>query len=321
MELIIKPTGRCNFACNFCLAGKMSSNIKHFEHVPNQLKEIIDILKPSSIIVNGGDPLLSGKDYYYELLDCYSGIIDIITNLKDFVQRPQYWKDLFRHDRIAVTTSFQFGTGRRWSNDVVYDVNMFKRTCKLFNEQIGYVPMFISVIDEENEKFALDHVYLAKELGTQCKLNPVLPLGLATKAYPKYKMVDIWLKIIELGLEQYCNADVQFYNGGCSFNTGLHCTSTIRVFWIDNNNEVHYSSCDNCCTLGDSIPLDTVCPAPVKMKLDPSTFINGRNCLKCKLCRFCNACKANREANKNDPNYCVEMHKRLDKIVKSGWLI
>lgn len=84
MELIVKPTGRCNFACNFCISGKMASNIKHFEHVPQQLKDIIQTIKPSSIIVNGGDPLLSGRDYFYELLDCFDGDIDIITNLKCF---------------------------------------------------------------------------------------------------------------------------------------------------------------------------------------------------------------------------------------------
>lgn len=77
---------------------------------------------------------------------------------------------------------------------------MFRRVCKKFKDYVGYVPMFISVINAENEDKALDHVLLAKDLGTQCKLNPVLPYGISAEAYPKYKMVDIWLKIQELGL-------------------------------------------------------------------------------------------------------------------------
>lgn len=323
MELIIKPTGRCNFACNFCLSGKMASNIKHTEHVSQKLKDLIDTLKPNCIIVNGGDPLLSGPTYFQELLDAsdLSTEIAIVTNLKDFWISPSKWTTLFRNPRISVTTSFQYGTGRKWDNATVYDETMFKKMCSLFKTHIGYVPTFIAVITKENESRALDHLLLAKELGTTCKLNPVLPLGISSEAYPKYKMIDIWLEAKKRGLDKYMNADVQFFNGGCSFNTGLMCASTIRVFWEDVADVVHYSACDNCSTLGDAIPIDVQCPIPKKMRLDSKTFINGDKCLSCKLCRFCNACKAMREANKNDPNYCTEMKRREKAILQSGWLI
>lgn len=321
MELIIKPTGVCNFACNFCMTNKLSQSIKHLEHVPNELRKQIDILKPDAIIINGGDPLLVGKDFYYELLDSSDCIIDIITNLKDFYNRPDYWLPLFKHERITVTTSFQYGSGRKWDIDTIYDEDRFLEVMNMFNEKIGYMPMFISVITSENDNKALDHLRLAKRLNTICKINPCLPLGIATEAYPKWKMVDIWLEAEKLGLSDVMNADIQFYNGGCSFNTKLLCASTIRVWWMDVNDKVHYSSCDNCSTLGDSIELDTVRPTLKQMKLDPQQFINKEKCLQCKLCRFCNACKANREAAKLHPTYCCEMKKRIDKIIEAKWFI
>ncbi len=322
MELIVKPTGRCNFACNFCLSGKVASGIKHFEHVPDSLKKLILDIKPQTIIVNGGDPLLSGPEYFNELLAISTEpTIAIVTNLKDFWQHPDKWKEVFTNQRVSVTTSFQYGSGRKWDANTVYDEQMFKKVCLLFKQTAGYVPMFIAVITKENEDRALDHLLLAKELGTTCKLNAVLPLGISTESYPKYKMIDIWLKAKELGLSKYLEGDVQFYNGGCSFNTDLMCRSTIRVFWIDVNDNIHYSSCDNCSTLGDSIPMENSQPIPCRMKLNPIDFINKEKCLTCQLCRFCNACKATREANRHDLNYCEEMLKRKDAILSSGWLI
>lgn len=323
MELIVKPTGLCNFACNFCLSGKMASNIKHTTHVPQKLKDLISVLHPNCIIVNGGDPLLSGPTYFEELLAASDSNteIAIVTNLKAFWLAPEKWTNVLRNPRISVTTSFQYGTGRKWDPNTTYDEEKFREVCKVFKQNVGYVPMFIAVITKENEDRALDHLLLAKELGTTCKLNPVLPLGISDESYPKYKMIDIWFEAKKRGLDKYMNADIQFFNGGCSFNTGLMCATTIRVFWEDINDNVHYSACDNCSTLGDSIPLEIEQPIPKKMKLDPHTFINGKKCLTCKLCRFCNACKAMRDANRNDPNYCVEMKKREQDILDSGWLI
>lgn len=321
MELIVKPTGRCNFACSFCMSGKMASNIKHFEHVPPELKKTIDVLKPSLIIFNGGDPLLSGPQYFEEILEYCDSNIGIVTNLKDFWINPRRWEKLFNNNRVSVTTSFQYGPGRKWSDSEVYSEEMFIKVGNKFKEVVGYFPYFISVISEDNEDRAIDHVLLAKRLGTECKLNGMLALGLADNTYPKYKMIDIWLKIKELGLEKYASNYIQFYKGGCSFNTCMMCNSTIRVFWIDNENKVHYSNCDNCSTLGAQIPFDEVAPEPIPSKLDPKLFINGAKCFSCKLCRFCNACNATREANRNVPNYCEEMKKRIPKIIEAGWYL
>lgn len=325
MELIVKPTGRCNFACNFCSADKLQTTIDHSKDVPYELIDIIKVLQPNHIILNGGDPLLVGRDYFYKLLDLsqpYNTTLSIVTNLRDFKRRPDYWADLFNNPRVDVTTSFQYGTGRRWSKNIVYDERMFRDTMSLFSDVAGYVPMFIAVITEENQSQALDHVYLAKELETTCRLNGCLPIGAADKPYPKYKMVDLWLDIENKGLSKYAGDSGQMYNGACSFNTKLMCDSTIRVFWKNCDGSIHYSTCDNRSMSGaDQIPLDIEKPIPTKMTLDPKHFVVGTQCLSCKLCRFCNACVVNRDASKQVPNYCQEMKKRIPAIINSGWFI
>ena len=65
MDLVIKPTRACNFKCSFC-----SSNL-----IPNK-KLNLDVVKDfllkndvSTIIVNGGDPLMMPVSYYEELVD------------------------------------------------------------------------------------------------------------------------------------------------------------------------------------------------------------------------------------------------------------
>ena len=105
MELIIKPTGRCNFNCKFCSANLL--NIKHQTKVPNELIKIIQTIKPNSLIFTGGDPLLVGPEYYYEILSLGNFSISLTTNLKDYYIQPKKWIDLFKNERVGICTSFQ----------------------------------------------------------------------------------------------------------------------------------------------------------------------------------------------------------------------
>lgn len=318
MELIIKATGRCNFKCDFCSAGK--SDIQHQTYLHEAIKKQISILKPSSLIINGGEPLLAGKSYFEELLNASQCHIAIISNLKAFEEAPEYWTPLFLNPRISVVTSFQFGNRRKINDDVVYTEQHFKKVCSLFKEKVGYVPMFISVISAENEKLALDHIKLARELGTICKLNPLLPLGISAEHYPLYKMMDIWLEINEKGLEKYTDASVQFFFGGCQFNTSLYCQSTIRAIYVDCNGKIRYSNCDNKIMEKEYIELEESTPIHCQKSIAPRQMIS-KKCLSCELCRLCNACDITRELSKRDKDYCVEMTKRKQRILKTGWKI
>lgn len=172
-------------------------------------------------------------DVYYRLLEMFDGGISLTSNLKNFALKPAEWINLMRHPRIGVCTSFQYGEGRRWDENTVYDEVMFRNVMKMFRDMVGYTPMFISVIGKGNENRALDHVRLAKDLGTKCKLNGVLDLGRSDESYPLYKMIDIWLAVKKEGLEQWHDCSVQMLHGGCNFNTNLMCGSTIRSAWFD----------------------------------------------------------------------------------------
>lgn len=82
MELIIKPTSRCNFNCNFCSAGLLK--IKTITRVPSELKQVLFTIKPNNLIITGGDPLMMPPSYYEELLTLGDWNISFTTNLKDF---------------------------------------------------------------------------------------------------------------------------------------------------------------------------------------------------------------------------------------------
>ena len=98
-------------------------------HLSNIIKNQIDILKPSSLIINGGEPLLSGKSYFEELLNACNCHIAIISNLRAFEEDPNYWTSLFLNPRISVVTSFQYGNRRKIDSKTVYTEEHFKQVC------------------------------------------------------------------------------------------------------------------------------------------------------------------------------------------------
>lgn len=318
MELIIKPTGRCNFNCKFCSANLL--DIKHSTTVSTQLKTVLDTIKPDNIIFTGGDPLLVSPDYYNEILSLGNWNIAFTTNLKDFYLNPEKWISLFKNPRVGIGTSFQYGNKRLWDNNTPYTEKLFIDVMQKFYDEIGYTPPFISLIDTDNEDKALDHVYLAKKLNTKCKLNGTLPLGKSKSFYPTYKMIKIWLEIKDLGLEEYLDTQIQFYEGGCNFNTSLYCESTIRTFWLNERDEVQYGNCEDCSTLGQRIPLDKIRPIPVKKQIEIKDTINDK-CCYCELFKLCNACRSLQRINKQTPEHCEEMLKLKPRIIEAKWKI
>lgn len=319
MELIIKPTGKCNFNCKFCAASSL--DISHTpKHVPDRIKETIDILKPDGIIITGGEPLCCEPEYYEELLTMCDCNIVFTTNLKDFWLHPYKWIPLFKNDRIRVGTSFNYGNGRRWDKDTVYDEKMFRDVMSLFRENMGYTPPFIAVITEENEDAYLKHVLLAKELDTYCRLNNALKMGRSGSYYPRYKIFKMWLDVINKGLEDYEQNCFERSFGICPINSSGMCQSCIRAIYVDGDQKVHYADCEDKLNRNDNceIEIDKVRPIPKLTPVDHDQVIT-KNCLYCELCNICNGCATNRENAREDPNYCREMLKLKNDIISAGW--
>ena len=304
MQLIIKPTSKCNFNCKFCSAKLL--DINHSNVVPDTLKNYIKELNPQNVIVTGGDPLMMNPEYFFELLSLGDFNISLTSNLKDFYCNPQKWTPLFKNPKVGVITSFQYGNQRKDKD--VYDENRFIKVIDTFNHYVGYKPNFIAVISNENESKALDHIYLAKKLNIQCKLNPMMPMGLSKEYYPRFKMFKIYLDIINKGFDMYELNCCERHLGKCNFNTNLSCDKHIRACYVDSHNILHTSFCED--LLSDNVEL---------LKQDNSVISN--DCYACPLFRLCNGCMKNKLAAKSCPNYCQEMLKLKNDIIGSGWLL
>lgn len=316
MELIVKPTGRCNFNCTFCSANLVK--VKHSTFVPDKLKETIKVLEPNDIIFTGGDPLMVEPSYYEEILSLGDFTISLTSNLKAFYQNPDKWTPLLKNPRVGICTSFHYGNTRKWDKTTVYDESLFIKVMKLFKGKTGYMPPFIAIISDENEDKALDHLMLAKKLDTKCKMNGLLPYGLSKSFYPMYKMIDIWMSVYENELEPWWDNSIQFFNGTCNFNTNLLCESSIRTFWLNDKEEVVYGNCEDSAICGIQIPLEKEKPILKEKDIDFKQIIS-KDCLSCSLYRLCNGCKSMRKINKMTTNHCEEMKKRKKKIEDAGW--
>jgi len=219
MELIIKPTEKCNFKCTFCSSTQITDDkTAELDH-----QYIFDFLKrfpeTNTIIVNGGDPLMMPPEYYWKIIEHLDEIeslatISFTTNLWPFYKNPDKWKELFNHPRMGITTSFQYGGGRLKGDLTDFSEEDFWAVSDAMLEHVGYRPDFITVITEENVKDAIKNVELAKRMGVECKLNyafssgpPVkfkgITMGQEGKPYMLADIYEIYVEIWRRGLTEW----------------------------------------------------------------------------------------------------------------------
>ena len=245
MDLVIKPTERCNFNCSFCSSPK---KLETEEVDVNKVLYFLDCYPETrTIIVNGGDPLMMDPKYYFDILHHIEDqelqtTLCLMTNLWGFYQYPEKWKELFQARNVKVGTSFQYGEGRRTMTGP-FTEDLFRKVITKFEDYIGYTPMFIAVINEDNEDTVIKTIELAKELKTVCKINPMFKSGRASNPYPLYKMYKNYLHIIDKGLDKYeqNSTNLKNFSSGtttCSmpFNKQM-CDQGIRC--IGPRNEYH----------------------------------------------------------------------------------
>ena len=321
MQLIIKPTAACNFNCSFCSAHEMNIKTESLDKVDGKIVDYIHHLQPDGIIITGGDPLCVNPEYYYHMREESNTTIAITTNLKDFYLHPEKWKALFQEEWFFVGTSFQYGSGRMWDSHTPFTEDKFVEVMNLFGELVPNknLPSFIAVIGRDNEDRAIDHVLLAKRLGARAKLNNMLPVGKSTEWYPRYKLYQIYLKIIEMGLdryEAYCctrNQDI------CPKNMSNQCSKSIRSCYVDYDDKLHIGICDDMLAEGYELSYEDAYN-PTHRLVDPKEFIHDK-CAYCRLCMLCNGCNLHRMYAKTDPKYCEEMKKLEEPLLNTGWAI
>lgn len=217
--MIIKPTARCNFACTFCSSTVLSEQ-------PDDIVELAEIEafikrfpETSTVIVNGGDPLMMPVQYYWDIIDilerydCEANI-SLTTNLWAFYKKPEKWVELFKHPRVGITTSFQYGNARLKGDLKPFTEAEFIKISDLMLELVGYRPEFIAVIDRENEHTVMDTVRLAQRLGVEAKINHVaasgsevdnrgVTMGSENNFFTKADIYEHYIQIHNAGLSEY----------------------------------------------------------------------------------------------------------------------
>lgn len=327
MELIIKPTEACNFKCTFCSSTHLVDD-KSSRLEIDKISAFLDRYpQTSTIIVNGGDPLMMPPKYYRDILAeiekrNMQTTLAFTTNLWGFYKNPKLWADIFRHPLVGVTTSFNYGQTRRVTESQVYTEDLFWKVSDLFLREIGYRPDFISVITEENLDTAMDNVLLAQRMGVECKLNYALASGELSKSLLKGKIYKVYLDIIDAGLTKWEYNAKQLLamrdSKATSCPLNRTCDETIRCLQPEGD---YYS----CGAFGD----DKVYPISFEEEViqgksfTPLSDVHEisymkEQCLTCALFNICNGCKktvSDIKRNGQVENHCNEMQGNYDRLL------
>ena len=328
MELIIKPTELCNFKCTFCSSTKLvedKASTLNLQHIFDFLKRFPNT---NTIIVNGGDPLMVKPEYYFEILEYIKEhnlptTIGLTTNLWAFYKKPEMWTPLFKHPRVGVTTSFQYGFGRKINENRVYTEKDFWNVSDLFLKKIGYRPGFIAVISEENEKHAIKHVELAKKMDVQCKLNYAMASGEQDKPYRLSKIYETYIEIYEKDLWHWEFNTKQMMtrlnNIANVCPQARNCDDHIRAL----NPEGDYYSCG---AMGDDkeYPINFVKEVKeggfiTPLQDAPELYSLKDECIGCPMFVICNGCKKTIKDLKHHDmveEHCVHMKQLAPRIIK-----
>lgn len=340
MDLIIKPTEKCNFKCSFC----SSTHITDDKNAVLDLQYIKDFLKrfphTNTIIVNGGDPLMMDPDYYWNIIYHLDEIgsratLSFTSNLWPFLKNPNKWKGLFKHPRVGVTTSFQYGGGRLKGDLSEFTEEDFWEVSDAMLLHVGYRPDFISVITEENEHDAIKNVELAKKMGVECKLNyafssgpPVkfknIIMGHEGKPYLLADIYEIYVKIWKLGLADWEFNTKQMLKrlrgGATTCPQNRDCDGGIRALQPSGD---YYS----CGAFGDdgkypikfSEEMNGEQVFPIKFVEELQTMTP--DCYACPMFDICNGCKKTIKDHK-DYNitqvHCAKMKTLAEDILKAN---
>lgn len=331
MELIIKPTELCNFKCTFCSSPNISD-----EHTKIlDLKYVEDFLKrfpaTNTIIVNGGDPLMVPVKYYWDLIELLDKLnsnatISFTSNLWDFKLKPNKWVDLFRHERIGIATSFNYGGTRLITSTREYTEDDFWEVSDMMLDLVGYRPDFISVIDNNNFDRAIDHVLLAKKMDVECKLNKAVVSGRQQDFITKAKMYELYTTIYELGLSEWEHNTkdmLRAINKGATIcPIARDCDKHIRTIHPDGS----YYSCgsfadDNKYPISFDSEVLNAAPVATPVTNDITTSSMKVDCWSCPMFDLCNGCRKDirdtMDAGKVE-EHCSIMKSNAQRIINAA---
>ncbi len=304
MSLIVKPTEACNFSCDFCSSTELVEDKK--ERL--ELKRIYEFLErfpeTDRIFVVGGDPLMMSPKYYLELINHleehnYPALISMTTNLWDFYKKPEKWTAILAHPRVEVGTSFQYGEGRKITKDLVFTEYMFRLVVKKFKKYIPHKELcFLAVVNKENEHLAIDHVYLAKDMGMQCRLVYANKSGLSGEPYPLSKLYKIFIKIWKLGLVEYEQTTLSIIDKLVGVEVACPLSRNCDHWMRSLNPDGRYFTCG---PLNDDLDPENEIDFDkevikgekfhLPMQMNPKNQYLKQECFGCEMFQVCNGCR------------------------------
>jgi len=342
VNLIIKPTVNCNFKCTFCSSTKLSEDAKEIVELSEIEEFLVRFPETNMIIINGGDPLMMSPQYYWDLFALLDRLnspaeVSFTTNLWAFYKKPELWVDIFRHPRLGIATSFQYGDSRLKGDLTPFTEAEFIACSDLMLELVGYRPTFIAVIDQSNAHTVLDTVRLAQRLGVEVKLNHAVASGPVVE-YKGVKMgnentmftqADIYahyLEILDAGLADWeyntKQMEKRLRHGHTTCPLAGDCDSQIRSL---QPGQGYYS----CGAFGD----DGLYPIDFKREMAGEFFQPLKNqlelvsmkdsCLICPMFSICNGCKKTVNDTKRlglTEHHCRTMKALAPRIIEANGL-
>lgn len=331
MDLIIKPTELCNFKCTFCSSTKLVEDKAAKLDIDYIFRFLQRYPETNTIIVNGGDPLMMSPGYYWKIIDYLEdhnlpATLSLTTNLWPFYKNPDKWVDLFRHPRVGVATSFQYGNGRLKGDFSVFTERNFWAASDKMLELVGYRPSFIAVITEENEDSVIRTVELAKKMDVVCKVNYAMSSGEQDKPYMLSKIYEHYIDIWKAGLHPWEHNTQQMMKrlrGEATICPQARtCDSHIRTLQPEGD---YYS----CGAFGDDkdkpIDFEYEMKGGFATPLTDDFELNTmkKACYSCPMFEICNGCRKTVKDQKNHnmvEEHCKHMKSIAPDILRANGL-
>jgi hypothetical protein len=181
----------------------------------------------------------------------------------------------------------------------------FKEVFYKFSNRYNKKPDFIYVVSSENEQYAIKSVELAKELGIWAKLNCQIPVGKATNYYPRYKLLNIYLQLIKLGLDKYESNLVNREKHFCPFAATYKTCILNKAVYVNSKEELIEGTCEESLSSNGKL-----------IAKKGSLFTK---CYGCKLFNVCNGCSVNRECTEPiKEEHCKWMKEHYEELLENN---
>lgn len=326
--IIIKPTYRCNYACEFCSTVGDEAETLEIDVLLDFINRLSKRHSTLETIINGGEPAIMGTEYYQKLVDSPVKTVSVQSNGELIYNNIEKWKPLLLHKKFGMGISFQLGNQRKNKKGVVFDKELFFKYQERFKQVTGEYMFFIYVMTDDNYTFdKIDEIMaISEKLNVGFRLSAIFKSGLGKNVYiPQYKAVEVFNYLLEEHTEQALTLN-PFQPLVLSDGPLARCNYTPDcskgIISIEPNGDLH-----TCCGLGDRYmkPVghisDDIDELEEKINQLDLSHKTRPQCSSCHINSFCNSCYIRHldvadELPEEQDNYCREM-KRFHQNIYS----